>query len=143
VFSSLGVHKHGHAEVTGRTLQIARDIMTADAFDAWVKTFGESIIKERAEKMFLGSLGGRARAKRAVKSELATDVGSEFFKTSVQEELNWMPTFVFKQSADRCRSVTLLTGYESETVVAVPRAPIRDAFCRRRLKTDHGASAEC
>jgi hypothetical protein len=48
-------------KLVGRVLQITGDIITADAFDEWLKAVGRDVIQERAKELLLSSLAGQAR----------------------------------------------------------------------------------
>jgi hypothetical protein len=111
----------------GHGLQIAGNIMTAEAFDEWAQDVGGKWIEEKAQTIFLSWLAGETRARRAIKKEITSDVNSETFRAALNSQLDLLP-IVLLNVADVASEVKLLTARRSQTLVAVPRSVIQEAF---------------
>jgi hypothetical protein len=114
----------GSLRWTGKAFQLVGELLTADEFEAWVEAEGRAFLEERLNSLGWKWLGGRTRAKNALRHEMLKDLDrSDLLRAALIRELDLLPQLLHN-AADfmlKERAPHFNAGTYGKRVVAVPR----------------------
>jgi hypothetical protein len=115
----------GTLRYTGKAFQLVGDLLTADAFEAWLEATGKALLEERIKRIGGRWLFGHVRAKNALRREIINDLEkSDVLRAALVRELDLLPQLLYN-AADfmlKERAPHFNAGTYGKRVVAVPRA---------------------